>query len=43
MTVHEDPDDAPFVRIQFVLHTAQAPLTEWPANSENLEDDSTQE
>jgi plasmid stabilization system protein ParE len=33
-TIHEDTDDAPFVRIQFILHTAQAPMTEWPADED---------
>jgi plasmid stabilization system protein ParE len=33
-TIHEYPDDAPFVRVQHVRHAAQAPLTEWP-NTEN--------
>lgn len=33
-TVHEDPDDAPFVRVQFVLHTSHPPLTEWPADED---------
>ena len=34
-TIHEDTDDAPFVRIQFVLHTSQAPMRQWPADDED--------
>ena len=33
-TIHEDTDDAPFVRIQFVLHASQAPMTRWPADDD---------
>lgn len=33
-TIHEETDDAPFVRIQFILHTSQAPMTQWPADDD---------